>query len=107
MQSGVSVSMSGVIEGTDHFECGQRAQYAVELAAGRLGVEVRAEPDRRLRHVAAFAQPEHRSQGVDTDLEARGLASSAEPVADLLVLGAQRQPPPPRPWRWRRISLFS
>ena len=83
----------GIVERADHFERGQRAEHAVELAAGRLGVEVRAEADRRLCHVAAFAQAEHRAERIDMDLEAGGLARPAEPVAHLLVLGAERQPP--------------
>jgi hypothetical protein len=39
------------------------------------------------------------------DFETRGLARFAEPVARLLVLGAQRQPPHPAFGR-RRISRF-
>src|SRR5664280_2248119 len=85
----------GVIEGADDLERRQRAEHAVEFATGRLGIEMRAEPDRRLRHVAALAQPEHRTERVDMHFETRGLARPAEPVAHLLVLGAQRQPPHP------------
>ena len=83
----------GVVEGAHHLERRQRAEHAVELAAGRLGVEMRAEADRRLRHVAALAQAEHRAERIDMHLEAGGLAGVAEPVAHLLVLGPERQPP--------------
>src|SRR5205814_1959510 len=75
----------GVIERADDLERCQRAEHAVELAAGRLGIEMRAQAHRRLRHVAAPAQAEHRSQRIDMHFEARGLARPAEPVAHLLV----------------------
>src|SRR6202012_1741538 len=83
----------GVIERAYHLESRQRAKHAVELAAGWRGIERRAEPDRRLRHVAALAQAEHRAERIDMHLETGGLAGVAEPVAHLLVLGAERQPP--------------
>ena len=85
----------GVIERANHLERRQRAEHAVELAAGRLGIEVRAEPDRGLRHVAALAKREHRTERIDMHVEPCGLARPAEPVADLLVLRAERQPPYP------------
>ena len=84
---------AGIVQGAHHFERGERAEHAVILAAGRLGVEMRAEADRRLRHVASLAQAEHRAERVDMDFEAGRLAGPAEPVAHLLVLGPERQPP--------------
>src|SRR5205814_9358278 len=63
------------------------------LAAGRLAIGLGAAPDRGLRHAPALAQPEHRSQSIDMDLEACGLARTSEPVAHLLVLGPERQAP--------------
>ena len=83
----------GIVEGADHFQRGERAEHAVILAAGRLGVEMGAEADRRLRHVAALAQAEHRAERIDMDFEAGGLAGFAEPVAHLLVFRPERQPP--------------
>ncbi len=38
----------GIVEGANHFERGQRTEHAVILAAGWLGVEMRAHADRRL-----------------------------------------------------------
>jgi len=93
----------GIVECAHHFEGGQRAKHAVELASGRLGVEMRAESDRRFCHVASLAQAEHRAQRVDVHLETGGLAGGAEPVAHLLVLGAERQPPHPA---FRRAAEF-
>ena len=84
---------AGIVQRAHHFERGERAEHAVELAAGRLGVEMRAEADRRLRHVAPLAQAEHRAERIDMHFQAGVLAALAEPVADLFVLGAQRQPP--------------
>src|SRR6185437_1891296 len=75
------------------FEGGQRAEHAVIFAAGRLGIEMRAEPDRWLRHVAVPAQAEHRAERIDMHFETRGLAGVAEPVAYLLVLRPEREPP--------------
>ena len=94
----------GIVERADNFERGQRAEHAVELSAGRLRIEMRAEPDRRLRHVAALAKAEHRAQRVDMHFEAGGFARLAEPVAHLLVLGTQASAAARRPLVWRRIS---
>ena len=60
----------GVVERTQHFERRQRAEHAVELAAGRLGVEMRAEADRGFADVAARAQREHVAERIDADLAA-------------------------------------
>src|SRR5882757_5665850 len=49
---------AGVVQCADHFERAERSQDAVILAAGRLGVEMRADADGRLRHVVSLAQAE-------------------------------------------------
>src|SRR5260370_32549179 len=54
---------------------------------------MRAEPDRGLRRVAALAQTKHRTERIDMDLQPRGFARITEPVAHLLVLRAECQPP--------------
>jgi hypothetical protein len=54
---------------------------------------VRAEADWRLRHVAALAQAEHRTQRIDMDFQPCRLAGVPEPVAHLLVFRPERQPP--------------
>ena len=72
------------------------------LAAGRLGVEMRADADRQLRHVAALAQAEHRAQRIDMHLEAGVLAGGAKPVAHLLVLAAPASAAARRPLASRR-----
>ena len=52
----------GVVQRAHHFQRAERAEHAVILAAGRLGVEMRADADGRLRHVASLAQAEHASR---------------------------------------------
>lgn len=49
---------AGIVERADHFQRAERPQDAVILPAGRLGVEMRADADGQLRHVAALAQAE-------------------------------------------------
>jgi hypothetical protein len=49
---------AGVVQRADHFQCAERSQDAVIFATGRLGVEMRADADRKLRHVASLAQAE-------------------------------------------------
>jgi len=48
MQIGVSVSIPASLSVRDDLECGQRAEHAVEFAAGRLRIEVRTEANGRL-----------------------------------------------------------
>ena len=70
---------------------GEHAEHAVELAAGRLGVEMAADRDRR--HVRrALAAREHRAHVVDGDAAAERLGARLEPVAHLPVEIGQRQP---------------
>jgi hypothetical protein len=81
-----------IVEGAHHFKCCQRAQDAVVLAPRGLGIEMRAEPHRRLRHVASPTQAKHRAERIDMDVETGGFAGLFEPVAHLLVLRPERQP---------------
>src|SRR5689334_11973592 len=54
---------------------------------------MRADPDRKLGHVAAAAQAEHRAERIDMNLETGILARPAKPVTHLLVFLAQGQSP--------------
>ena len=83
---------AGVVQRANHFQRRQRAEDAVELAAGRLGVEMRADADRRLRHVAAGAHREHRAQRIDMHLAAGSLAGRRETSRAPACLPAQCQP---------------
>ena len=44
-----------IVERAHDFQRRQCTEHAIELAAGGLGVEMRAEPDGRFRHIAALA----------------------------------------------------
>ena len=74
-----------VVEGSDHLEPGEHAVDAVELAAGRLGVQVRAGHDRRQRRVAARAAREDIAHGIHGHGAAGGLAPAHEEIATLPV----------------------
>ena len=96
MQIGVSVSIPASLSVRTTSSAASVPSTPSIFAAGRLGIEMGAEADRRLRHVAALAQAEHRAERIDMHLEAGGLAGVAEPVAHLLVLGpsvSRRTPP--------------
>ena len=90
-RSGASVSMPGVVQAAHHLQPGQHAEDAVELAAGRLRVEVRAERDRLAAHVAAGPQGELGAERVDRHREPRRRAGVPEPVAHVPILGRERQ----------------
>src|SRR6185295_17917822 len=73
------------------FQRSKHAEHAVELAAGRLGIEMTPHRDRR--NVGALARPsrEHRTHVVNSDGAAKRLAAGAKPVAYLLVEIGQRE----------------
>ena len=52
---------AGLVERPHHLQARQHAQHAVELAAGRLGVEMRADIDRQRLGVRPLAAGEHRA----------------------------------------------
>ena len=87
--------VAGAMQGAQRFERGKDAERAVELAAGRLGVEVRAHGDRGQGGVfgAVLARParEHVADLVDRDRAAERLALRLEPVAHLAVEIGQRE----------------
>ena len=81
-----------IVQRADHFQPAEHAQHAVELAAGRLGVEVAADIDRQRIGVGALAPREHRAHLVDADFEAGRLAPSLEQMPALAILVGQRLP---------------
>ena len=81
-----------IVEGAHHLQRAEHAERTVELAAGRLGVEMAAHQDRRQRRIAPWAAGEHVAHGVDADGAAGGLAPAGEEVTRLPVEIRQRQP---------------
>ena len=79
-----------VVQRADDFESAEYAEHAVELAAGRLRVEMAADIDRQRFRVGAFAAREHRAHLVDAHFEPRRLAPCLEETASLAVLIGQR-----------------
>jgi hypothetical protein len=84
--------VAGLMERAHRFERPEHAERAVELAAGRLGVEVRAHGDRRKILVLAWPAREHVADLVDRDRAAEGLTLRLKPVAHLPVEVGQREP---------------
>ena len=84
-----------VVQRAHHLEGGEHAERAVELAAGRLAVEVAAEHHGRLVGVGALAPREHAAHAIDAELEPGFLAPGAEQVAAAPVLIGQRLPVDP------------
>ena len=82
-----------LVQGAHRLERAEHAEDAVELAAGRLRIEVRAHADRRQLVVAARTAREHVADLVDRDRAAERLALRLEPVAHALVLVGQGQAP--------------
>ena len=78
-------------QGAQRLQRRERAEHAVELSAGRLGVEMAAERDRR--HVRrAVAAREHRAHVVDGDVAAELFRPRLEPVAHLTIQIGEREP---------------
>ena len=80
-----------IVQRAHHFQPGQHAVIAVELAAGRLGVDVAAGDDRRQRGIAAVAAHEDVADPVDRDRQARVPRPADDQVAALSVEVGQRQ----------------
>src|SRR5690606_17896359 len=83
----------GRMHGAQAFEPGEDPEHAVELAAGRLGIEMATHRDRRQRVVPAGPDREHVADLVDMHVAAEALAFGPEPVTDAAILLAQRQAP--------------
>ena len=83
--------VAGLDQGPQRLERAEHAQYAVEFAACRLGVEVAPHRDRR--HVL-LSRParEHRPHVVDRHPAAEAFGARLEPVAHLAVEVGQGQP---------------
>ena len=96
----------GVVQRAHHLERSQRAEHAVELAPGRLGVEMRAQTHRRFRHVAALAETRTSSRARRHALaglrpRTRCETSRAPACPQVRASAAAR-----RPLAWRRILRF-
>ena len=90
-----------IVQHAQHLEPRHHAIGAVELAAGRLGVEMRAGHHRRLGRIAALAAGEDVAELVDLDGAARRLGPAHEEVAALAGRGrsarcGRRRPSPCR-----------
>ena len=84
--------VAGAMQRAQSLQRGEDAERAVKLAAGRLGVEMAADADRRDVGPLAFAPREHAAHVVDGDGAAERLRLRLEPVAYLAVEFGQRQP---------------
>ncbi len=85
-----------IVKRSDDFKPGEDAEHAVELAAGRLRVEMAAGDDRRQVVVPARAAREDVAHAVDCDRAARLLAPLHEKIAPCLsrsVRARRAQPP--------------
>ena len=90
LDRGVGV-VAGLVQRAHGFERAEDAEHAVEFAAGRLRVEMRAHGDRRKVVVLARPPREHVADFVDRNRAAERLASGLEPVAHLPVEIGQRE----------------
>ena len=84
-----------IVQRAHHLEPGHHAVGAVELAAGRLGVEMAAGHDRRQARVAAGPAREDVADPVDRDGAAGLLAPADEEPPRLAVEIARREPAHP------------
>jgi hypothetical protein len=83
--------VAGLVQGSHRLERAEHAEHAVELAAGRLRVEVRAHRDRRQLVILARPTRKHVADFVDRHRAAERLAPLPEPLAHLAVEVGQRQ----------------
>ena len=83
---------AGILERFQGLERGQHAIHAVEAAAGRLAVHVRAAHHRPRLRVGALAAHEQVADRVGGDREAARPGPGAEQVAGRGILGRQRLP---------------
>ena len=67
-----------IVQRADHLQPAEHAEHAVELAAGRLRVEMAADIDRQRVRVGALAAGEHGAHLVDADVEPGRLAPALE-----------------------------
>ncbi len=84
--------VAGLVQRPHRFERAEHAERAVELAAGRLGVEMRAHGDRRQCRVLARPPREHVADLVNRDRAAQRFTLHPKPAAHLPVKVGQGQP---------------
>ena len=85
-----------IVQGLDDFETGQHAIDTVELATGRLRVEVTARDDRRERIVFALASRENIANGIDANSQPASRhqrLKSSRPALSSSVSACRLQPP--------------
>ena len=82
----------GGVQRAQRLQRGQHPERSVELAAGRLGIEVAAHRDRRNADALALPAREHRAHVVHRHGAADLLAARLEPVAHLAVEVGQGEP---------------
>ncbi len=78
-----------VVQRAQHFQPGDNAERAVELAAGGLAIQMRAHQHRQAVGIPALAPGEHVAHGIGPHLGAERLAMGAEKVAAAAVLLGQ------------------
>ena len=81
---------AGILQRFERLEGGEHAVHAVEAAAGRLAVHVRAAHHRQRRGIGAVAAHEQVADGVGEDREAARLGPGREQVARRGILRRQR-----------------
>jgi hypothetical protein len=74
-----------IVERADDFQSAEHAEHAVVFTAGRLGVEMAADHDRRQMVLDAGTAGEHIAHLVDLDRATFLLAPGGEEVASLFV----------------------
>ena len=79
-----------IVQRAHDLQPGQHAEHAVVLAAGRLGVEMRADIDRQRVRIGAGARHEHGAHPVDAHGKARRIAPALEEFAAFPVGIGQR-----------------
>ena len=83
---------AGILQGFQRLEGGEHAVHAVEAAAGRLAVHVRAAHHRQRIGIGAFAAHEEVADGIGRDREAARFCPRTEQVAGRRVLRRERLP---------------
>src|SRR4051794_27615162 len=91
--------VAGAHHRAERFQCAKNAKNAIELAAGRLRVEMAPHGDRRDVVPLARTARVHRAHVVNCHGAAERLAARLEPVAHLPVGIGQREPADAAPWR--------
>src|SRR5215510_11840367 len=79
-----------IVQGAYEFEAAENTQYAVELAARRLGVEMAADIDRQSIGIGALTAEEHVAHGIDAHDKPGLLAPGLKQAPAFRILVSQR-----------------